>query len=1005
MQILTTQEQENFNRPPLFDHVQRKQFFDPPKKLLDIARSLRNPTNQIGFLLLCGYFRANKRFFLPQDFHERDIAVVVGMLGYSASEFIASDYSKGSKIRHQQIIAEHYGFKTFDKAAKAMIKLEINSCVSHYLKPRLIFERCSDCLIQKRIVLPQSWALCELIRESLQSHKHSLILRMINCMTPETEALLDSLFVREDKKQSYQLTLLKKLSQSTKPAKVREYVADFHVIAALHAKLSGALDILQLGQAGIRYYAGSVMRSQIFQIQQRSGADRYIHAVAFVAHQYYRMQDNLIDIFLSIMTAFQTTIANKRKEKALEQQQEKQNQLQFLIQNLETDVFSVMHKIRTIANDNVLADSEKVRRIKGMLNRKTPNNIENIRAEFLGVLEDEESVLYELKESKSLHLQNRLSPVLKAVNFLTEQPKSPLMEAIGYFQYKEGNITQQAPIAFLDEKERKALYREDGTFRTSLYKVFLFQHIAAAIKSGRFNLAHSYKYLTLDKYMISKKRWEEEKHQLLERAGLLNLLDSKAVLQQLDQALYAQYIVTNERAVENEYLSFKTDGSFHIKTPALDSQDTDPLQTWFPKRHYIPLAEILETVHHHSGMLSALEHWQQTHTSQATSRPALLAGIVGLGCGIGVRKMARISSHVSENELDHTVNWRFSLDNVREANDRVLTVIDKMELPNIYRSNRDKLHTASDGQKFEVRGESLIASRSFKYFGQGQGVSAYTFVDERHLLWHSTVISASDRESAYVIDGLMHNDVIKSDIHSTDTHGYSEVIFGLTHMLGFSFAPRLKGLKNMQLYIFKHHDKAKRKTWQILPDNYVNEKLLYQNWDDLLRLITTIKLKENTASDIFQRLNSYSRQHTLYQTIKSFGQIIKSLFILRYINEVELRQAIEKQLNKVELANRFTRAVAVGSPREFMQVEKEEQEIAESCNRLIKNSIICWNYLYLSHKLRKMNDDMDKKEQLLSVISTHSAMTWAHINMLGEYDFSEEKRKDSVGILPPKMAA
>ena len=949
MQILTTQEQENFDKPPLFDHMQRKQLFNLPQKLLNVARSLRSPVNQMGFLLLCGYFIANKRFFLPHDFHERDIAVVAGMLGYSASEFIASDYSKGSKIRHQQIIAEYYGFKTFDKAAKAIIKLEINSCVSHYLKPRLIFERCSDCLIQKRIVLPQSWALCELIRESLQSHKHSLILKINNYMAPETEALLDSLFVREDKKQSYQLTLLKKLSQSINPAKVREYVADFHN---------------------------------------------------------YRMQDNLINIFLSVMTAFQTTIANEHKEKALERQQEKQNQLQFLIQNLETDVFSVMHKIRTIANDNVLADSEKVHRIKGMLNRKTSSNIENIHAEFLGVLEDEESVLYELKESKSLHLQNRLSPVLKAVNFLTEQPKFPLMEAIGYFQDKEGNITQQTPIAFLDEKELKALYREDGTFRTSLYKVFLFQHIAAAIKSGRFNLAHSYKYLPLDKYMISKKRWAEEKHQLLERAGLLNFLDSKAVLQQLDQALYAQYIVTNERAAENEYLSFKTDGSFHIKTPALDSQDTDPLQTWFPKRHYIPLAEILETVHHHSGMLSALEHWQQTHTSQATSRPALLAGIVGLGCGIGVRKMARISSHVSENELDHTVNWRFSLDNVREANDRVLTVMDKMELPNIYRSNRDKLHTASDGQKFEVRGESLIATRSsFKYFGQGQGVSAYTFVDERHLLWHSTVISASDRESAYVIDGLMHNDVVKSDIHSTDTHGYSEAIFGLTHMLGFSFAPRLKGLKNMQLYIFKHHDKAKRKTWQITPDNYVNEKQLHQNWDDLLRLVTTIKLKENTASDIFQRLNSYSRQHTLYQTIKSFGQTIKSLFILRYINEVELRQAIEKQLNKVELANRFTRAVAVGSPREFMQVEKEEQEIAESCNRLIKNSIICWHYLYLSHKLRKMNDDIEKKEQLLSVISTHSVITWAHINMLGEYDFSEEKRKDSVGILPPKMAA
>ena len=45
--------------------------------------------------------------------------------------------------------------------------------------------------------------------------------------------------------------------------------------------------------------------------------------------------------------------------------------------------------------------------------------------------------------------------------------------------------------------------------------------------------------------------------------------------------------------------------------------------------------------------------------------------------------------------------------------------------------------------------------------------------------------------------------------------------------------------------------------------------------------------------------------------------------------------------HKVELANKFTRTVAVGNPREFIQGEKEEQEIAESCNRPIKNAIIC----------------------------------------------------------------
>lgn len=135
--------------------------------------------------------------------------------------------------------------------------------------------------------------------------------------------------------------------------------------------------------------------------------------------------------------------------------------------------------------------------------------------------------------------------------------------------------------------------------------------------------------------------------------------------------------------------------------------------------------------------------------------------------------------------------------------------------------------------------------------------------------------------------------------------------------------------------------------------------------------------------------------------MKAFGQIVKSLFILRYLDDLELRQAIEKQLNKVELANRFTRAVAVGNPREFAQVEKEEQEIVEACNRLIKNCIICWNYLYLARQIERTATP-EERDQLLRTIATHSPIAWAHINMLGEYDFSEEKLQDVTGVLPPK---
>jgi hypothetical protein len=63
-----------------------------------------------------------KRFFLPQDFHERDIAVVANIRKCTASEFIAYDYKKVSRIRHQQIITQHYGFQVFSKVAKTIAK-------------------------------------------------------------------------------------------------------------------------------------------------------------------------------------------------------------------------------------------------------------------------------------------------------------------------------------------------------------------------------------------------------------------------------------------------------------------------------------------------------------------------------------------------------------------------------------------------------------------------------------------------------------------------------------------------------------------------------------------------------------------------------------------------------------------------------------------------------------------------------------------------------------------
>ena len=77
--------------------------------------------------------------------------------------------------------------------------------------------------------------------------------------------------------------------------------------------------------------------------------------------------------------------------------------------------------------------------------------------------------------------------------------------------------------------------------------------------------------------------------------------------------------------------------------------------------------------------------------------------------------------------------------------------LQKAFMPMLFRSNPQN-HTASDGQKL-ISVDSLNSGHSFKYFGLGRGSTRYTFSDESGRLFYTTVINASEREAAYVIDG------------------------------------------------------------------------------------------------------------------------------------------------------------------------------------------------------------------------------------------------------------
>jgi TnpA family transposase len=110
-----------------------------------------------------------------------------------------------------------------------------------------------------------------------------------------------------------------------------------------------------------------------------------------------------------------------------------------------------------------------------------------------------------------------------------------------------------------------------------------------------------------------------------------------------------------------------------------------------------------------------------------------------------------------------------------------------------------------------------------------------------------------------VLDGLLyHQTGLQIAEHYTDTGGATDHIFGLCHLLGFRFAPRLRDIKDRRLYLLPG----------ILPDPIITSLVggtidvahTQAHWDELLRLTTSNHAGTVTASATLRRLAAFPRQ-------------------------------------------------------------------------------------------------------------------------------------------------
>lgn len=75
--------------------------------------------------------------------------------------------------------------------------------------------------------------------------------------------------------------------------------------------------------------------------------------------------------------------------------------------------------------------------------------------------------------------------------------------------------------------------------------------------------------------------------------------------------------------------------------------------------------------------------------------------------------MAKISKGISEHDIEHASNWYLSNENLIEANDKIIAFTEQLDIVKLFKNDKNKNHTASDGQKFNISVDSLNAGYSF----------------------------------------------------------------------------------------------------------------------------------------------------------------------------------------------------------------------------------------------------------------------------------------------------
>lgn len=579
----------------------------------------------------------------------------------------------------------------------------------------------------------------------------------------------------------------------------------------------------------------------------------------------------------------------------------------------------------------------------------------------------------------------RFSPAfLDAFTFKASGTGTALIKAIDVIRdantRKSRDLPDGVPLPF-PNRQWKRLITESGRIDRRRYEIAIMATLRDRLRAGDVWIEGTRNYQRFDAYLLGRRDAAKVADVLPFDSNAASYLADRA--RNLDWRLrrFAKQLKTNKlEGVSLERDRLKLQQMPPVTPPEAEALDRK-LDTLLPR---VRITELLLEVAERTGFLNAFRDLRsgKEHDNPST----VLAAILADGTNLGLERMANASEGVSYAQLAWTHNWYLSPENYQAALAMIISAHHELPFARHWGAGTS---SSSDGQFFRSgRSRSGAADVNAKY-GAEPGVKIYSHLSDHFASFGSRIMSATAGEAPYVLDGLVLGaGNLPLHEHYTDTGGATDHVFALCHLLGFRFAPRLRDIGDRKLGSIAAP--STYKGIENLMGRTIKTAAIEADWDDIVRIVASIKDGTVAPSVILRKLAAYKRQNRLYFALAELGRIERTLFTLDWLEQPELRRACQAGLNKGEARHTLAAAIYTNRQGRFTDRSLENQEFRASGLNLLIAAISYWNTVYLDRAAQHLNAVGTTFDAAL--LAHLSPMGWAHISLTGDYLWEQARR-------------